>query len=49
MPLKIAVLGKSLPLKKKIYTMILIKKKNKKYDHKNRKRKNYMVQTPHFL
>ena len=39
MPLKIAVLGKSLPIKKKIYLMISIKKKKKKYDNKNRKRK----------
>ena len=38
MHLKIAVLGKSLPIKKKIYLMIL-KEKYMKYDHENRKRK----------
>ena len=40
-PLKIAVLGKSLPIKKNIYLMILIKKKNMKNDHKIEKEKLY--------
>ena len=29
--------------------MIVIKKKNKVYGRKNRNKKNYMVQPPHFV
>ena len=39
MPLKIAVLRKILPIKKRIYLMILKKKKNKEYVRKIEKEK----------
>ena len=39
----------SLPIKKKIYLMILIKKKNKKYGHKKRKRKIIWFNPPLFV
>ena len=48
MPLKIAVLGKSLPIKKKIYQMILIKKRIRIMVMKIEKEKLYGL-TPLFI
>ena len=46
MPLKIAVLGMSLPIKKKIYLMILIKKKIRSMVIKIEKEKLYGLTPP---
>ena len=46
MPLKIAVLGKSLPTKKKIYQMILIKKIRSTVKKKQKKEKLYGLNRP---